>query len=100
MLRSILLVHAQMPLRKKNRTRALKMERKGKRARTYKPRAKTKTEQQQKRIESNESMLAALFEKLNMSLPPNFACVTPMQDEPNDIGEASNGNNADNFGFD
>jgi len=45
-------------------------------------------------------MLATLFEKLNMTLPPNFACETPMQDEPNDIGEASNENNADNLGID
>jgi len=60
---------------------------------------KQKLEQQQKRIESNESMLAVLFEKFNMPLPPNFACATPMQDEPNDVGEASNGNNDDNFGF-
>ena len=60
---------------------------------------KQKLEQQQKRIESNESMLVALFEKMNMPLPPNFACATPIQDEPNDIGEASDGNNADNFGF-
>ncbi|XP_024630695.2 uncharacterized protein [Medicago truncatula] len=60
---------------------------------------KQKLEQQQKRIESNESMLATLFEKLNMPLPPNFACATPMQDEPNDVGEASNENNDDNFGF-
>jgi len=45
-------------------------------------------------------MLATLFEKFNMPLPLNFACATPMQDEPNDIGEAFNGNNADNFGFD
>lgn len=44
MLQSLLLVHAQMPLRgKKHGTRALNMERKGKRAITYKPRAKTKT---------------------------------------------------------
>jgi len=61
---------------------------------------KQKLEQQQKRIESSKSMLATLFEKLNMPLPPNFACATPMQDEPNDIGEASNENNADNFGID
>ena len=44
-------------------------------------------------------MLAALFEKLNMPLPPNFACVTPMQDELNDVNETSNGYNDDNFGF-
>lgn len=44
-------------------------------------------------------MLATFFEKLNMPLPPNFACATPMQDEPNDVGEASNENNDDNFGF-
>jgi hypothetical protein len=61
---------------------------------------KQKLEQQQKRIESNESMLAALFEKLNMPLPPNFACATPIQDEPNDVAEASNANNDDNFRFD
>ena len=45
-------------------------------------------------------MLAALFEKLNMPLPPNFACATPIQDEPNDVAEASNANNDDNFRFD
>ncbi|KEH19734.1 hypothetical protein MTR_8g467480 [Medicago truncatula] len=60
---------------------------------------KQKLEQQQKRIESNESMLATLFEKLNMPLPPKFSCATLMQDKPNDVGEASNGNNDDNFGF-
>ncbi|AES65635.1 hypothetical protein MTR_2g044850 [Medicago truncatula] len=61
---------------------------------------KQKLEQQQKRIESNESMLATLFEKLNMPLPPNFAYATPMQDQPNDVGEVSNINNDDNFGVD
>ena len=61
---------------------------------------KQKLEHQQKRIESNKNMLEALFEKLNMPLPPKIVCATPMQDEPNDIGEASNGDNADNFRFD
>lgn len=61
---------------------------------------KHKLEQRQKRIESNESMFVALFGKLNMSLPPNFAYGTPMHDEPNEIGETSNRNSGDNFGFD
>jgi hypothetical protein len=45
-------------------------------------------------------MLVALFGKLNMPLPPNFARATPMQAEPNDIAETSDGHNDDNFGFD
>ncbi|KAK2424312.1 hypothetical protein QL285_034685 [Trifolium repens] len=61
---------------------------------------KHKLEQQQKRIESTEGMLVALFGKLNMPLPPNFARATPMQAEPNDIAETSDGHNDDNFGFD
>ncbi|PNX84381.1 hypothetical protein L195_g040441, partial [Trifolium pratense] len=54
---------------------------------------KQKLEQQQKRIESTENMVAALFGKLNMPLPPNF-------NEQNDIVETSNGHNDDTFGFD
>jgi hypothetical protein len=61
---------------------------------------KLKLENQQKRIESNESMLAALFGKLNMPLPSNFACGSPMQDESNETGDPSNSNNADNFDVD
>ncbi|MCI80623.1 hypothetical protein A2U01_0101894, partial [Trifolium medium] len=52
------------------------------------------------RIESTENMLVALFGKLNMPLPPNFACATAMQDEQNDIAETSNGHNDDTVGFD
>jgi hypothetical protein len=44
---------------------------------------KLKLECQQKRIEWNERMFAALFGKLNMLQPPNFAYGSPMQDGSN-----------------
>jgi hypothetical protein len=61
---------------------------------------KLKFENEQKIIESNESMLAALFGKLNMPLPPNFACGSPMLDGSNETGDPSNSNNVDNFDVD
>jgi hypothetical protein len=61
---------------------------------------KLKLERQQKRIELNESMFAALFGKLNMPQPPNFAYGSPMQDGSNEIGDPSNSNNGDNFDVD
>ncbi|XP_045791588.1 uncharacterized protein LOC123886302 [Trifolium pratense] len=61
---------------------------------------KLQLQNQQKRIESNESMLAALFGKLNMPLPPNFASASPVQDGSNEIGDPSNSNNGDDFDVD
>ncbi|PNY08838.1 hypothetical protein L195_g005375 [Trifolium pratense] len=61
---------------------------------------KLQLQNQHKRIESNESMLAALFGKLNMPLPPNFASASPVQDGSNEIGDPSNSNNGDDFDVD
>jgi hypothetical protein len=38
-----------------------------------------------------------LYFNLNMPLPPNFSCGSPMQDGSNEIGDPSNINNSDNF---
>jgi len=38
--------------------------------------------------------------KVEYAIAFKLAFATPMQDEPNDVGETSNENNDDNFGFD
>jgi hypothetical protein len=38
-----------------------------------------------------------LYFNLNMPLPPNFSCGSPMQDGSNEIGDPYNINNSDNF---
>ena len=49
-----------------------------------------KLQTQERRIESNESLLNALYRNLNMPLPPNYSSGAPMHNEENETGEPIN----------
>ena len=49
-----------------------------------------KLQTQERRIESNESLLTALYRNLNMPLHPNYSSRAPMHNEENENGQPIN----------